>query len=540
MPSQFILVWIIHSRGGFLTGSATNPNEICKAVLSRSEPQLITAIETHLDRINEPSFLALRPLHLSVDWPDGIRVLLKYGATVNVTDRKGWTPVDHVIERLALQSLDLFEKAGCALFTRLRLQSAINRDWDYERTPRNDPRKTNVLNIKIKEEANRRRKLQSLLDHSLPECVLRGLAISKDRLLDQQASAAKAALKRHNVSIPPWLQTEYDSGTVYHYDFLTVKVLDILWGAGFRDVNELDRAGRTPLMTMKFDRVNSEEALEIIAWFENKGVDIDEQIHHLHQISGIQVGSRWRDAYTIADHAVVHYLCCSSPVNLNTFRDSDFSRLSKDSQVCLRRIVSSEIQDACQCACSSAGCQALHMIFKGLCGYARIDIERVMAGVWYEVLSFIDSHSKISNETVSEIVRFWTFEVLGLTHTCCRKRALDSVEDDLEYEFILMPLEREKIQKNHKKERKDLKLLKNLMVEFKERREQLGYPLIREFMKGYWWSRMKEVLSERKRTDFNKIREMGVVVHDLDAHSDSDIDAETEESSGRGEGRGRG
>ena len=211
-------------------------------MLSRSEPQLIAAIETHLDRINEPSFLALRPLHLSVDWPDGIRVLLKYGATVNVTDRKGWTPVDHVIERLALQSLDLFEKAGCALFTRLRLQSAINRDWEYEREGRNDLRKTNVLKIKIKEEANRRRKLQSLLDHSLPECVLRGLAISKDRLLDQQASAAKAALQRHNISIPPWLQIEYDSGTVYHYDFLTIKVLDILWKAGFRDVNGFDRA----------------------------------------------------------------------------------------------------------------------------------------------------------------------------------------------------------------------------------------------------------------------------------------------------------
>lgn len=483
-------------------------------MLSRSEPQLIAAIETHLDRINEPSFLALRPLHLSVDWPDGIRILLKYGANGNVTDRKGWTPVDHVIERLALQSLDLFEEAGCALFTRLRLQSAINCDWEYERDTRNDSRKTNVLTIKIKEEANRRRKLQSLLDHSLPECVLRDLAISKNRLLDQQAFAAKAALQRHNVSIPSWLQTEYDSGTVYHYDFLTVKVLDILWEAGFRDVNGLNRAGRTPLMAMKFDRVNSEKALEIIVWFENKGVDIDERIHHLHQISRIQVDSRRRDAYTIAEHAVVHYLCCSSTVNLNPFRNSDFSSLSKDSQVCLRRIVSSEIQDACQCACSSAGCQALHMIFKDSCGYARIDIERRMPGVWYGFLSFIDSHGKISNETVSEIVRFWTFEVLGLTHTCCRKRALNSFEGDFEYEFILMPLEREKIQKTHKKEHKDLKLLENLLVEFEERREQLGYPSIREFMEGYWRIRMKEVLSERNGTDFNKIRETEVVVHD--------------------------
>lgn len=493
-------------------------------MLSRSEPRLIAAIETHFDRINEPSFLALRPLHLSVSWPDGIRILLKCGATVNVTDRKGWTPVDHAIERLALQSLDLFEKAGCALFTRLRLQSALNHDWEYERTPNKDPRRTNVLNIKIKEEANRRRKLQSLFDHSLSERVLRDLAISKDKLLDQQAPAAKAALQRHNVSIPPWLQIEYDSGTVYHYDFLTVKVLDTLWKTGFRDVNGLNRAGHTPLMTEKFYRMNSEQALEMIAWFENKGVDIDEQIHHLHQISQLQVGSRWRDAYTIAGHAVVHYLCCSSPVSLDTFRNSEVFGLSKGSQVCLRRIVSSETQDACQCACSSTGCRALHIIFKGLCGYDTTDIGLVKAGLWYEVLSFIDSHGKILNETVSEIVRFWTFEVLGLTHTCCRKRILDSVDDDFKYKFILMPLEREKIQKIHKKERKDFEFLENLLMEFEKRREQLGYPPIRKFMRGYWRSRMKEVLSERKRPDFNHIRQI------LNVNSDSDIDIETEES----------
>lgn len=159
-------------------------------------------------------------------------------------------------------------------------------------------------------EANRRRELQSLLTQSLPDNVLCSFSLFQDRLLDEQAPAARAALERPNISIPTFLKRDFNHGTVYHHEDLTVRMLDAFWEAGFRDVNGLDSTGHTPLMAMNlFGRADIEKSFEIIAWFENKGVDIHENFHDIHQNPRVQVEEWLRSGYLKSGHTVLHYLC---------------------------------------------------------------------------------------------------------------------------------------------------------------------------------------------------------------------------------------
>lgn len=511
-------------RGYFLIRSATNLNEICKAVLSRSESRLIAAIENHFDQIDEPNFRQLRPLHLSVEWPYGIKALLKYGANADVTDQLGYDPVHHAVERACSESLEIFEEAGYALCGKLQFAVKLEKTT----SPVDRSARVSTVDSMIKMEANRRRKLQSYLTDSLPETVIRSLSFCEDCLLDELAPAARAALRRNNVWIPRSLRPENDYGTVYHNSPLSMRVLDSFWEVGFRDVNGLDRTGHSPLMAMKFNCSDIEEALEILAWFEHKGVDIREKLRHLHQNSRIQIEPELRKFYQKSNHTVLHYICCNLSDDSRFYDflcgsnlDSSPYTMSKGAQVLLRRIVRNEIQDACTCACSSKGCQPLHMILKSkrLYDWQYSFVSKIFKS-WRSLISFDYPDDMISNEQIAELVRFWTFQALGLTHTCCRQRWLDL--ENGRKKFLLVSLEKEEICEIHEEEREDIQLLEDLLVEFGQRREQLGYPLIKEFLNGCWWTRMEEVLSERKPMDFDKIREIGVVLHE------SNFDAETE------------
>lgn len=417
----------------------------------------------------------------------------------------GFDPVAHAIIRACSKSLELFDTAGWVFLICERVQLAMK--LEKRASPFDRSARARTVNCIIKMEANRRRKLQSLLIDYLPENVYRSLSFCEGALLDEQASIARNALERHNVPIPAFLTLVYDHGTIYHHHYLTVRILDVFWEAGFRDVNGLDWTGHTPLMSMTFKDSELEEALEILAWFESKGVDIHEKVNHLHQNSRTQIDSESRDFHRNLSHTVLHYICCNLPYDHRVHGFpfhiySGSSVLSKGAQVLVRRIVSSKIRDACICACSSGGCQALHMMLKSDFQNSR--------GRLNSFPSLCRPNDTTVDEIFSEAVRLWTFEKLGLTHTCCRKRMCNSHEK----KFLLASLDQEEIDEIQEEEREDLELLEDLLIEFDQQWKQTEDCLRIELMSVYWQTRMETVLSKRKPMDFDKIRDMGVVLHE--------------------------
>lgn len=440
--------------------------------------------------------MRLRPLHLSIGWPSGIAILLNHGAEVNVYDNQYLRPVDHAILRGCLTSVAFLEATN---FSTLGLEVAL---YTGEQA-----RSTGILDYLINIETDRRRNLQSLVSNFLPQSfILRFLA--KDRLLDAYARDAVSALKQHNVSIPVSLSFDKSQRTVYHLTSLKRDAADCFWKAGFRDLNEPDCFGNTPLMKLDFrsHETYSHYYLELIDWFEGKGIKLDETVQHIHSLAFLSRDHHLaRCSCLTSGHTVLHLL--AHRVSMGLALRSFWSDRSLN---CFLRILMNEKQDACKCACTLAGCRAVFIAAKiwsrNSWGFESRLPEKINSVRWpsrFWLFCFMDMVT--SEEMILDVTRFLTFDTLGLTHTCCRP-SYGSSKD-------LTPFEDEdEIQEIHDEEQEDLQLLEDLLLEFDDYRRKSNCT-IQEFYLTYWRCRMKEVLSGEKTSNQDDFREIGVSLH---------------------------
>lgn len=468
-------------------------------MLRRAEPELLNIIRTHIHLINESNKYGLTPLHLSIGWPSGIQILLYHGAEVDVFDHGNLRPVDHAIARGCLTSLSLLETTNRSL---KGLQTAFM----VQVLPRRGY--FGVVSYLIEMEANRRRNLQYLIINYLPQSLILRF-LRKDRLLDAYAVDAMSALKQHNVSIPASLSFDECYRTVYHLMFLKRDFVESFWKAGFRDINEPNCNGDTPLMGLyPFDRLS--DFLEMVDWFEEKGVKTDDTIRHIHSLAFSTGGHHPALCpCLISGHTVMHVLANRVGIEFGVWYTP-----SNPSWNCFERMLINEKQDACKCSCSLAGCRAVNIMIKPWAQkrwslemalyerrYARSYALRWPTRAWS--VQWIEQIT--SEEIILDVIRFLTFDALGLTHTCCRQ--------ENEISTILTPFEDEdRIQEIQDEEQEDLRLLEDLLLEFGQYRRRSNC-CIREFYFTYWRVRMKEVLSEEKISNQDDLREIGISLY---------------------------
>lgn len=424
---------------------------------------------------------------------------MSHRANINVIDDDAKFPVEHAIYLCCQQSLALFAEADCVLTPssrnskgtlELALFASIS-NYDNDQASR-----ISLAQSVIIMEANQRRKLQALISRHLPESSICTHSSSKDRLLDVYAFDAVVALKQRGVSIPSSLELDEYCGTVYHLPGLRKEILNSLWEAGFRDINEPDPSGRTPLFLNNlfcgFETLTG--FFERLIWFLDKGVDPDTKLQHIHQNSYWSCNSKVGCPCTKSGHTTMHFIAfnldicrkfCHGLRYLYQSLDLEDSRLV----AALKDVFNNEPRDACKCACSSAGCRAInitvklnHSTFRDLEDYFRSAIRPVPTA---------KANDFISEATFSEMIRSLTFNALGLTHTCCRKN------ENWTEELQLIPFEDEDdISEIHDEEREDLQLLEELLLEF-ELERRCKPSSFHKFMAGYWLTRMREVLCEK-------------------------------------------
>lgn len=467
-------------------------NAICDAVCRRSESDLLNVIRTHRHLINEPGVFGLRPLHLAIGWSSGIITLLNHEAEVNVFDDQNFRPIDHAIWRACLTSVSLLEETN---FPTFGLQRALFTG--------KQAKGTSILDYLISVEVNRRRNLRALVTNHLPQSRILSF-LGKDRLLDAHAIDAVSALRQYTISIPASLSFEKSSRTLYHLDSLQRHVAESFWKAGFRDINEPDCFGNTPLMKWNPPFCGN-DYLELIDWFEEKGSKIDETVQHIHSRAFFSRNHHLALCpCLISGHTVLHWI--ANRVNMDVLRWPLWSDRSLEM---FQRIIMNEKQDACKCACSLTGCRGISIIFKPWTRNARgfgTFLPRLMIKEWpSKFLLLCLTENTISEEIIHDVIRLLTFDTLGLTHTCCRPKDEDPMD--------LIPFEdRDEIQEIHDEEQEDLQLLEDLILEFDEYRRKSSC-CVRDFFCTYWRSRMIEVLSEEKSFNQDEFREIGVTLH---------------------------
>ena len=151
-----------------------------------------------------------------------------------------------------------------------------------------------------------------------------------------------------------------------------------------------------------------------------------------------------------------------------------------------------------------------------------VDVSRTwfLLGTEY-LIDLVEPSDPCPDWLSKETIRYQTFEELELRHTCCERdwpqgfSRLDTGEQaEIRYE-------------DHEK----IELLESLLQEFEEHR---GSQDVLSFLKGYWALRMDQVHRERGRFDKEALREIGVVLHEVDEEGNNEEGDDVERSDREG------
>ena len=117
------------------------------------------------------------------------------------------------------------------------------------------------------------------------------------------------------------------------------------------------------------------------------------------------------------------------------------------------------------------------------------------------LLHFIGATDPMCRWISAELIRTFTFEELGLRHTCCQWQCGKVVEyEDSTDIFEIQNEDRHKIA-----------LFEELLLEFETKQSELSLP-IQEFLKGYWRERMDEVMHEQDVIDEEELQGLGIIL----------------------------
>lgn len=363
-----------------------------------------------------------------------------------------------------------------------------------------------------------RRKLQAEGQRSLSKAESRDFRLDRDYTLDGYARNVVQSLVQHGVSIPqiPTNPRLLDGGSIYHHFARDINrgtghwlwLADLLFENGFKDVDHKDSLGATPLMIANGLRGIRQSAFTL--WLLNHGAN--PSLKWPAHVFGGAANPSLRAAHTLL-HLNWNDLC-KSP-NIKYFREITL------------RIAPLELFDGCQCGCIQAeGCGTTQILFRELWSYSRsghypglkykprqsqpdskvvhsarlpkykiqyrkgsnememvtpkstpIIVRRLSKFLRYLAIDF----SQWAHVSTSAL-RLFTFEALGMRHTCCKmprppEFSPDEIVEIQEEDHIM------------------LTLLDQLVEEFTIELRISGDSLDK-FLGRYWVGRIEEVLDE--------------------------------------------
>ena len=131
-----------------------------------------------------------------------------------------------------------------------------------------------IFNLLMTALVDRRYRLTNVAMKVLPSRICCALGCNKGHILDSYTEAVIRALDEAHMNIPTALVSQPEGlGTVYHLEGLTVEVANRLYSAGFRQVNEYDAHGLTPLMRCGLDS-NRSTYSTLMHWLISKRANL--------------------------------------------------------------------------------------------------------------------------------------------------------------------------------------------------------------------------------------------------------------------------
>ncbi|OTB06402.1 hypothetical protein M426DRAFT_110244 [Hypoxylon sp. CI-4A] len=478
-------------------------SEFLYQVLMRSETAIVNLLRGNLSLLCNKTQSGQTSFHLAIGWPKGLAILMGNSwettqSIINIEDRDGFTALEYAILQRDTDSVCLLLEFGAGIPD--TTFHYINHFPVLNAPPANWARKEQIMSVIVANLAVQRRKLLDIALLSLGAEDIDRLKL-RQGLPDHQAFTIAEMLRQQRIQLPAFCNM-LEQGSVYHWPGIDHIWAQKLFDIGFDPANT-DVCGYTPLMICYYGSSGIISSLNLVAWFEEHGVDIYASIPLPKGYITAPGTEQMTSGHSTVQMVSYEMGCSISPnrvcPDLTGGHISLFSRLSMDKST-----------DPCLCYCTQGGCTFISKYARGLSHeYPRGNFERVLEGIKLaEKAIGGDKHGEILG-----IIRVLTFETLQMRHTCCTYVTCWSLKKALE-DGILDLMDPAEIKEIREEDRYLAQRLEGLMEEFKTKLQGTKMPLS-DFMKRYWWPRMCEVEKERDElslSDLQKIREIGVIL----------------------------
>lgn len=476
------------------------------------------------DTINELNLLKQTPLHLAVGHSSCVALLLRGPGRklIDVPDSKGRRPIEYALFSClcGTNSGRNQQHDGCLnSHGDTSLEILLDADcmipnvasWQFNFNASERALCDNCLRVISAHLVDRSEGLKKLAANNLPRMQATAFGLFSSCLLDSNAPRVIQALNERGISVPPSLQVHGfgRSSSVYHN--CGSMPFSVLWSLGFRELDTPNSNGVTPLIL---------ECRRDMSWFLRKGAArcswLIEHGADLWKATPDGASTIGHELYSTIGHLPPHW------------EDSD-KDLRKHVFDLTRKLSHRDLRDRCRCACSPGGCIPFVRFLKA--AFRQRDINSPSEVIKQLPEIMMETHTSVTKVQMRFAVRYATFEMLGIRHTCCHveiggfiKRDRQNVEfDELRQEdrFLVAHLE-------------------HLTPEFEVELEKMG----RErhvnkrvsFWRGHWLPRMQQVLESIENTEMEEpdkvaAEDVGVVWHKQESGKGKDLDRDSESGS---------
>jgi hypothetical protein len=339
----------------------------------------------------------------------------------------------------------------------------------------------------------RRKALLELARLRLPEDAQQRLILHDDCLPDSSAAAVYDELIQLGVSVDPLLKPHNTTSCVFHEQSLLADGMEILYQAGFRDINCLNEDDYTPVMypyPWLRHQIQLVGTIERAEWLITKGARLD--VPRL-----AKTGSRpchFVSLY-LTKAIIVHHIYS---VTFERFYTAPaFERLPyylRRHRGFLMQVLGTDYNEDCNCFCSLTGCTPLSVMLHLLLCINWSFLRKGDHGSIQErceILEIIINELPENAAIANEVIRLITFFDLGLTHTCCRDESINRP-----FAARLCPFRyKDDVDEIHDEEKDLIEEFENLVAELQNEHLHLGLPLW-GFIRSHWSSRVKRYLIE--------------------------------------------
>ena len=389
-------------------------NTLQLAILQRNVSQVEHIIKVSPGTVHFQNAMGQTPLHLAADWPRGTVLLLLNGAGPDQTDSDEYTAIDYACKLRNYEVVRILLEEGASLPANGPLKDIIA----CRATCCPEEIDIQVFRLIISHLATRRRELLQIARTLLPEATLKDIVPSNEPVPDSSAYQLITAVcaAGHNTKSDYWY---FHEGVLYQSFDMFPAAADILYEAGFTNLEGRDQRGETPLTSHSRSRHKS----AMIVWLYRKGVSFAEWTSsEYHRCSALCMPSMYLAIKGLAEsmYTCTNCIVCKK-VFLRPLAEDDFEALNILLQDSL-----SDLRDFCQCPCSSRGCSPEVIFIKMMHIHeSRLSSARSLpAFIRLVDETIVGLDGKLASSSFSRLsqaaVRMVLFLDLGMRHLCCK------------------------------------------------------------------------------------------------------------------------